>query len=207
MIKEKIAFNHLKLIFYFITGTSFWYIVDCGSTHGTCCNKHPIEPGKLVKLIPGNNVIKFGGSSRLFTLQAATRFEEDEEDGEGKVTSTKSEKKKETEEDTGCGWGIDEEEATETDIDHPLAAIMAQIANKTFKGENSNEASYSANPQKIIQQWFDREGYDFEYKIDNLHNKFKCTVELPVDGQWIPVEGQLMNRVSFVFVFLVSILI
>ncbi|OTF69828.1 coiled-coil protein, partial [Euroglyphus maynei] len=36
--------------------------------------------------------------------------------------------------------------------------------------------------------------YDFDYKTDAMHNKFKCTFELPIDGQWIPVEGQLMTK-------------
>ena len=45
-----------------------FYIYDLGSTHGTIVNKSPLEPRRYYRLRVGY-VFKFGGSSRLFTLQ------------------------------------------------------------------------------------------------------------------------------------------
>jgi len=50
-----------------------FYIYDLGSTHGTIVNKSPLEPRRYYRLRVGY-VFKFGGSSRLFILQAS-RFQ------------------------------------------------------------------------------------------------------------------------------------
>jgi len=106
--------------------------------------------------------------------------------------------------DTGCDWGINEEETSEDNeetsdsksLQAIIAAMKGSVGSDGLKTDNDNV--YAANPNKCLQQWFEREGYDMEYKCDSIHNKFKCTFELPIDGQWIPVEGQLMHKVILI---------
>lgn len=47
-----------------------FYAFDLGSTHGTFINKNKIPPKTYIRLRVGH-VLKFGGSSRLFILQAS----------------------------------------------------------------------------------------------------------------------------------------
>ncbi len=49
-----------------------YYIYDLGSTHGTYVNKTEISPRVYVRLRVGQ-MVKFGGSSRLFLLEASWR--------------------------------------------------------------------------------------------------------------------------------------
>ena len=183
--------------------------MDCGSTHGTNCNKSQIIAGKTIKLIPNNNVFKFGASTRLFSLGSTA---EDSDEDEGSVEENKSKlklqsKAKTEEEDNGCNWGINEEEIDEkpeeTADSKSLQAIIAAMKGTGGEGlQTDNSNAYSSNPNKSIQQWFEREGYDLEFKCDSIHNKFKCTIDLPIDGQWIPVEGSLLHKVRPLFDFL-----
>lgn len=162
--------------------------------------------GKLIKLIPNNNVFKFGASTRLFTLGSTVEeLDEENEETEEYIKKSKIEIKnkinnKEENIDNGCDWGIDEEEVDEaveeTADSKSLQAIIAAMKTNdgnAFQTDNSNV--YSSNPNKCIQQWFEREGYDLEFKCDQIHNKFKCIIDLPIDGQWIPVEGSLLHKV------------
>lgn len=50
-----------------------FYIHDLGSTHGTVVNKNKIPPKTYIRLRVGH-VLKFGGSTRLFILQASAVF-------------------------------------------------------------------------------------------------------------------------------------
>nr|XP_027203257.1 kanadaptin-like [Dermatophagoides pteronyssinus] len=188
---------------------SFWYLIDCGSTHGTICNKKSIDPGKMIKIIPNNNVFRFGASTRLFTLGSSHEDsnDDDSDDSNEELNNQQVTKRTKEEQDTddACTWGISLTDCTEDDdeeIGDSLALksiIMAMkdgqsSSSTTSKLQSTNENVYSDNPYKCLQQWFENEGYDFDYKVDSLHNKFKCTFDLPIDGQWIPVDGQLMTR-------------
>ena len=182
-------------------GQSFWYLVDLGSTHGTTLNKELIESGKYYKIIPNNNLYKFGASTRMFTL-CSDQDDEEEETEESQEDVKVEDKVKD--EDFGCDWGFhddhDDQDNDEED-GNSLKAIMMAIKDGNFTGPTQNDNAYQSNPLKTIQQWFEREGYDFEYKIDELHGKFKCQVDLPIDGQWIPVEGKPMTKVNCFFFF------
>ncbi|CAG2170124.1 unnamed protein product [Oppiella nova] len=177
---------------------SFWYLVDCGSTHGTTCNKLAVMAGKLIKLIPNNNVFKFGASTRLFSLGTTGDDSDDEEDTtEEDVDEGVEKSKAEPVVDSGCTWGINEDMDTKGEVTGDSRALQAVITAMKSTGsdvQTDNANVYSANPNKCIQQWFEREGYDLEYKCDTVHNKFRCTLELPIDGQWIPVEGSLLPK-------------
>ncbi|CAG2110053.1 unnamed protein product [Medioppia subpectinata] len=98
--------------------------------------------------------------------------------------------------DSFC-WGINDDTDTAGEVtgdSMALQAVVTAMKSGDSDGQTANANVYSANPNKCIQQWFDREGYDLEYKCDTIHNKFRCTLELPIDGQWIPVEGSLLPK-------------
>lgn len=163
-------------------------------------------------MLPNNNVFKLGASTRLFTLGSTldeVEEEDDEEIEEEKAENTKRKDKVQENVDNGCNWGIndqDVESEQETADSKSLQAIIAAMKTSVNSDglKTSNDNVYSENPNKCLQQWFEREGYDMEYKVDSIHNKFKCTFELPIDGQWIPVEGSLMHKVIqniFHFIF------
>jgi hypothetical protein len=132
--------------------------------------------------------------------------DEEEVDEENMAENDKEKNKKEENADNGCSWGINDEDMDadneETGDSQSLQAIIAAMkSNANSDGlKTANDNVYSANPNKCLQQWFEREGYDMEYKCDSIHNKFKCTFELPIDGQWIPVEGSLMHKVLLIFI-------
>lgn len=179
--------------------TSFWYLVDCGSTHGTVCNKLKVETGKMIKLTPNNNVIKFGASTRFFILGSQAEEEEDlddELDSMGNSHNNKNTK----EESTGCDWGIQfaecDEEEEEIGDSMALKAIVSAIKAGEEIETSANQNAYSDNPYRCVQQWFEREGEHFDPQVESINNMFKCKFELPMDGQWIFIEGALATRVS-----------
>ncbi|KAF7495685.1 Kanadaptin [Sarcoptes scabiei] len=176
---------------------SFWYLIDCGSTHGTICNKTSVETGKMIKINPNNNIFRFGASTRLFTLGSNEEDPEfdnecDEDDGRGKIRCDINEN------EDGCTWGISmtdcDDETEEREESSAFKSIIAAMKNGQSNSLSPNENVYSENPYKSLQQWFEREGYDFDYKTETINNRFKCIFELPIDDQWIPVEGQLHNK-------------
>lgn len=188
--------------------TGFIYLVDLNSTHGTFCNKERIEPGKLIKLQPGNNVVKFGASTRIYMLQSSFQsFDNDDNEMDSdQIKEVNKRKIKNTSNDDVCDWGIkddDCEQEYENDDGEPVnpVALVLSLLQTGF-GPSSlgsikteNENAYLGNPMKTIQQWFEREGYEFEYQV-NYNGKFKCCLTLTLEGQDIPIEGQLMTKVS-----------
>lgn len=183
--------------------TSFWYLVDCGSTHGTTINKIKIEAGKTIKMIPNNNVFKFGASTRFYTL-GSNEIEEEEEEVEEDLVDDKTDLIKGLKENAdACSWGIsmlDSEEAEQDEEVSPGAAIRSIIlamrngtANVT---ETANHNAYADNPYKTLQQWFQHEGADFDYRVEADGDKFKCIIELPVDNQYVPINSSIFSRVK-----------
>lgn len=174
---------------------SFWYLIDCGSTHGTICNKKSIDPGKMIKISPNNNLFRFGASTRLFTLGSRDEYDDSDNSNDEVIQQPKQ---MVHEDSDACTWGMSltdcNDEDEETGDSMALKSIIAAMKDGQSSLQLANENVYSDNPYKCIQQWFEHEGYDFDYKTDSIHNKFKCTFELPIDGQWIPVEGQLMTK-------------
>lgn len=171
-------------------------MIDCGSTHGTVCNKTPVETGKMIKLVPNNNVIKFGASTRIFIL-CSNEDVEPEQNTTGYVERPKNVIQNDNE-DNGCSWGMQltdcDDEAEETSDCLALKEIISAMKNGQSSLESANESVFSDNPYKCMQQWFEREEQDFDYNVENINGKFKCKFEIPIDGQWIPIEGDLMNR-------------
>lgn len=199
--------NYVELVFAGENTTSFWYLIDCGSTHGTVCNKLKVETGKMIKLSPNNNVIKFGASTRFFILGSQADEEEDLDDELNSMGNSHNSKnaKEESTVDDGCSWGIQfaecDGEEEETGDSVALKSIVSAIKGGEKIETSANQNAYSDNPYRCIQQWFEREGQHFDFKVETINTKFKCNFELPIDGQWISIEGELSTRVCFSDVF------
>ncbi|UYV82969.1 SLC4A1AP, partial [Cordylochernes scorpioides] len=168
-----------------------YYIYDLGSTHGTFVNKLKIAPKVYVRLKVGY-VIKFGGSTRMFILQGP---EEDEEpESELTVTEIKElarkrieelkakaeePEEKEEEENAGIDWGM-ADDAEEIISENPFAL------NKAAEELNLED------PKKTLRGWFEREGCELEYKVEEIGpGHFSCRIELPIsDDAGAPIFAE-----------------
>ena len=174
-----------------------FFLVDLNSFHGTFLNKDRIEPSEPYKL-SGNDVVKIGGSSRLFFLTRSRKSEENfaeeiEDEPENRA-------KPKVDEEEGCTWGMRDDFYQEDDMAPseytPLGTILSLLQTGVGPAPTKNEHAYIGNPQKTMQQWFDSEGYDFEYKVDFVNGKFKCTLNIPIDDQDVPLESEMALKVS-----------
>jgi protein phosphatase 1D len=157
-------------------------LFDLGSTHGTFLNKQQIPPKVYCRLHTGH-VFKFGVSSRLFILQGP---EEDQEAvSELSVTQLKEMKlKRELSIDkldnqhsfndkcgvstasvppstsSGINWGMGEDAEDENPLaENPFALVDDFQLDETL---------YLDDPKKTLRGWFEREGYELEYKVHNF---------------------------------------
>lgn len=151
-----------------------FYLYDLGSTHGTFLNKQKINAKVYYKLKVGY-IVKFGGSSRLHIFQGP-----EEEEKEEKPNSTK-------EEQEVCTWGMAEDANEEEDLtENPFAL------------STPNEELYLDDPKKTLRNWFEREGYELEYNVEEKGFKtFSCRIELPIDtasGDFMPVEASVSGK-------------
>lgn len=155
-----------------------WFLFDLGSTHGTFLNKQQI-PLKVYCRVRTGHVFRFGVSSRLFILQGP---EDDQEAvSELSVTELKELKLKRDlaiekidnqipvndkvvssasvlpSTSNGINWGMGEDAEDE----NPLAENPFAIADDVQVDENV----YLDDPKKTLRGWFEREGYELEYKV------------------------------------------
>ncbi|XP_047118965.1 kanadaptin isoform X2 [Schistocerca piceifrons] len=168
-----------------------FYVYDLGSTHGTFLNKYKIKPNIHVRIQVGH-LLKFGNSTRMFILQGPDtdqeqeseltvtelrekrRMEQEERDKEEYMREMEEKKRKEREEEEGIDWGMGEDADEETDLsENPYAAAP-------------NEDLYIDDPKKTLRGWFEREGYNLEYNVEEKgFGQFLCTVELPIGNGMI----------------------
>ena len=160
-------------------GGTGWFLFDLGSTHGTFLNKQQIPPKVYCRVHTGH-IFKFGVSSRLFILQGP---EEDQEAvSELSVTQLKELKLKrelsiekldsqQTNDgndrasaasvppstSNGINWGMSEDAEDE----NPLAENPFALVDDVQLDENL----YLDDPKKTLRGWFEREGYELEYKV------------------------------------------
>ena len=185
-----------------------FYLYDLDSTHGTQHNKRKCFPRTFYRLRVGH-MLRFGGSTRTAILQGPD--EDQEEESEMTVTelkalaAEKAQKKAEEEErlktlaeeadkereekeaSRGISWGMDEE--PDDQFPDMEKNPFAELAN--------NESLYIDDPKKCLQNWFDREGYDLEYKVEEKSRggaQFSCRIDLPVDGQPNFAEAEVKGK-------------
>ena len=202
----------------------FFYLIDLNSSHGTFHNKIQLEQNKFLKLQQRSSFIKLGASSRLLLFNCINEDEqvdENEEDvsstDESKIHINFKEKNQQITKqrfdkdsiDSDCSWGlINNDDLRKSTINYQtessnLQTVLEIINQNTIIDKTENENVYEQNPQKVIQNWFEYEGYEYEYKIEN-DNKFKCTISFPIDGEDVPISGEEEIKVRlFVFFSLI----
>lgn len=157
-----------------------WYLYDMNSTHGTFVNKNRIPPKTYVRIRVGY-MLKFGGSTRRLILQGPD-FDAEAE-SEMSITEIRAERaRRELEtiekrrledekrlqeeaakEAEGISWGLSEDADAETDLSiNPFATT-------------NNEELFLNDPKKTLRGYFEREGLDLEYKVDEMSTgSFVC---------------------------------
>ncbi|GAB6031709.1 hypothetical protein CHUAL_009458 [Chamberlinius hualienensis] len=164
-----------------------FYLYDLDSTHGTQMNKNAIKSRTYYRLHVGH-LIKFGGSSRSYVLQGPCEDEEEEspltvteikekklqEEIQRKKDEEEKDKKLQEEEAAGINWGMgDDAEEDESNDINPFA----------LENDNVNDESYFDDPKKTLRGWFEREGYDLQYNVEEIGQAhFLCKVNLPLDN-------------------------
>lgn len=165
-----------------------YYLYDLGSTHGTFLNKCRVRPEIFIRIKVGHQ-IKLGGSTRLYLLQGPP--DDMEEESELSVTELKAKrqlelqarelaeinrKQKEEEEEkrraeAGVDWGMGDDADEETDLsENPYATT-------------TNEDLYIDDPKKTLRGWFEREGHELEYDVEEKGpGQFLCRIDVPVEG-------------------------
>ena len=154
--------------------TGKFFLKDMGSTHGTVVNKTKLPAGLMASVQPNNNVIRLGGSTRSFILNSLIPNDENDEDSE-------------EDGDGEAGYG-DEDEEQETDPELLFEQFCNLAANPTTNA-SKNENSFSDQPHRVLLQWFEREGYEFSYDVTQQETKFKCTIDIPIEGRDVRIEG------------------
>lgn len=198
-----------------VDSNGFFYLTDLNSSHGTFHNKSQVEQGKFLLLQPNKSFIKLGASSRLLLFSC---LEDSDEEGEEEPQQTAQsnpyldyfkglkEKSKQVtkerydQEEDGCTWGMttasDLRKSSAVQAESGLQTVLSILNQNTVVERTENENAYTQNPQKVIQHWFEYEGYDYEYQVANDNNKFKCTISFPIDDQQVPIAGEDELKVS-----------
>ncbi|CAG0916451.1 unnamed protein product [Notodromas monacha] len=201
--------SRFHAVLQFSSGTpekpSGFYIYDLDSTHGTFLNKERVKPRQYIPVLPGH-MLKFGLSTRIYVVQGPPCESEEETAPHLSYSEIKRmkeefkrarEKKPIVNEETsvpetpeqsveeGISWGIqDEVEEEESDV-NPFAI------------ESGNE-EYIADPKKTLRGWFEREGQDLQYEVEEKgYSNFICRVRLPLEdvaGSSVTAEAEVTGK-------------
>ena len=106
------------------------------------------------------------------------RKRKEEEEARKKKEEAEKEAQEEKERARGVSWGM-EDDADEEKFPDMEKNPFAELAD--------NESLYIDDPKKMIEKWFDREGYDFDkshYQVtERGYAHFHCRLDLPSDCQ------------------------
>lgn len=145
-----------------------WYLYDLNSTHGSFVNKMKVPPKTYVRLRVGY-MLKFGASTRNYILQGPGFDQEAESEltitemKELKIKKLLEAQQKQVEEEkqkeeAGISWGMTDDADEETDLSHnPFAST-------------NNEELFLQDPKKTLRGFFEREGLNLDYKVDEVSN-------------------------------------
>ncbi|CAF0756949.1 unnamed protein product [Brachionus calyciflorus] len=177
-----------------------FYVYDLNSTHGTFINKNKSTPNQFVPF-KTDNILKFGQSTRLYILHGPKpKYTSDDlninltheqmkklKEKYDKI-SLKLKIRKEIEEedayeeerkknDKGVDWGLNDElEGSDND---------EQSGENPFAIDQVDESYFSSDPKKALKNFFDREGDELEYEVDDLgQGKYKCRIRLPIHNNY-----------------------
>ncbi|XP_062535936.1 kanadaptin [Armigeres subalbatus] len=178
-----------------------WYLYDLNSTHGTFLNKQRLRPKTYVRVRVGY-MIKLGSSTRTYILQGPP--EDEDEPSTMTITEMKEMRQKQEKlreemaeierqekerieklkESEGISWGMAEDADEETDLAHNPFAV------------SNNEELFLDDPKKTLRGYFEREGHDLDYKLDELSvGNYVCKVELPVDDDFgRPIVAEVTHK-------------
>ncbi|XP_053674201.1 kanadaptin [Anopheles nili] len=180
-----------------------WYLYDLNSTHGTFLNKQQIPSRTYVRVRVGY-MIRLGSSSRTYILQGPSDDEDERSDLTitemkayvkkqkelrheiDEITRKEAERIEQLKDDEGINWGMAEDADEETDLtENPYAA-------------SNNEELFLDDPKKTLRGYFEREGHELEYDLEELSSgMYCCKVELPIDdsnGRPILAEATLKGK-------------
>lgn len=180
-----------------------FYAYDLNSTHGTFVNKKRIESNTYIP-VNIDSILKFGLSTRMYILhgpkptnnsddltinlsheemkrikqkqaQVAMKLRARKEVEEEEMSEMK---RLEETESAMVNWGMrdleDEQEENDNGEENPFAVV----------GEIGDESYYSSDPKKALRIYFEREGEDLEYDVEDLSSgKFKCSIRLPISNK------------------------
>lgn len=157
-----------------------WYLYDLDSTHGSFVNKRRIPKRTYVRVRVGY-MLSFGGSTRRLIVQGPDFDAEPEAElgiteqrelrqqkqaAEAELARAANEQRDEEErrrEAAGASWGMQEDADEETDLSvNPYAST-------------NNEELFLQDPKRTLRGYFEREGVDLEYRVDELSaGSFVC---------------------------------
>ena len=152
-----------------------FFLQDLSSTHGSFVNKMKLSAGQTVRLEVNNSILKFGGSTRTFLLNSTDPLYEE--------TQEKISNDEDAEEDD------DEESDGEAEDDLEVLYEKISIFLQKEIPATKNEHSFSGNPVKSIQDWFEREELDFEYEVSHNNNNFRCKLDVNIEGRTFSISS------------------
>uniref|UniRef100_T1IWV6 FHA domain-containing protein n=1 Tax=Strigamia maritima TaxID=126957 RepID=T1IWV6_STRMM len=169
-----------------------FYLYDLESTHGTSLNKQTLTARVYYQLHVGFN-LKFGGSTRMFILQGP----DEDQEPESKLTVTELKELRRKQEEKLARLENEEENAGEENKEQKESGIDWGMGEDAVEDEEEdlaenpfalnvvapNEELYIDDPKKTLRGWFEREGYDLEYQVEERgYSQFCCKIRLPLEN-------------------------
>ena len=176
-----------------------YYLFDLGSTHGTFLNKTRVHPNKYT-FISLDSILKFGQSTRLYVLHGP-KAKYSSDDLKINLTHEQMKKVKEKhsqlqlrlkirkeveeeerlermkQEESSIDWGMNEQASKEDEKE--------EGDEEDAKSDQVDESYFSADPKKALKIYFEREGHELSYDIEELGpGKYRCRIDLPITNDY-----------------------
>ncbi|CAI8030803.1 Kanadaptin [Geodia barretti] len=152
-----------------------YYVYDLGSTHGSFLNKSKLQPRVYYRVRVGQ-MVRFGGSSRLFVLEVGGDVGvEGQEMVEAEAEAEIQELRRQKEEMEARQRRREEERERLAREREEMGATWGMVMDEIDRRENEEEevtfdpereAYYKDDPKKALKKYFDREGLELEYEVE-----------------------------------------